>query len=406
MTRWFFFLGFVIWLIPRDATSLVVSPLDGGVVIESAVVVAENGAPVYAQNWSDIKGLLDQLPLGTQVWIRTKAASEEESLVEIEYCRDFNVRCEKNDRKGGHAPRMSLSKEPRKEGFYTKPKPVQTEASQCEGGICGQTEGPKEDLVLPAHYNLGDQIKGLAEIFEERLTHCGQRPSGSGRKSLKRNKKTSTPIYDQEVLPTLTQLFNKLAPPKPKCGSEELSFSEAISIDSMARTLLGEMGVPHCMDNVEYPMAVARVILNRADQGGSKFISKNRIHAEQKTQVSKVSTDSTQFHNWLTRGALEKSLCPSPSRTSHREPQRNYLQSQWRTALRVAIDAVCYGDSFRKKTSDLEDVFFFTSGRARIPGLKPIKKKFSIYPHPESKEARVISPGHRGYNTCLNFFKN
>lgn len=144
-----------------------------------------------------------------------------------------------------------------------------------------------------------------------------------------------------------------------------------IAIDAMARTIYGEMR--GCMKHGKrYPMAVARVIMNRADAIRDKGLSegfvspKSEGHARfrgaenPRTALRGVNTAvivphlfeaPRQFSVWNKGDANnDEVLCPKKD------------SAEWKTAIEVATAAVTKDPDFMKQTDELKGIEFYSSG--------------------------------------------
>ncbi len=162
-----------------------------------------------------------------------------------------------------------------------------------------------------------------------------------------------------------------------------ITTDDLISIDAMARTLYGEMG--QCFNKgMQYPMSVARIIVNRSENETYRSLFIKGEHNEDKPDIAKVATTPSQFNNWMkknkssTNGPLHHSLCP-PKKVN--EPFWNGNKASnsdvevWRNAVRIATEAVVYPKRFKERTKDLKDVYFYTSGMGKFYNSKLIKNK-------------------------------
>ncbi len=162
-----------------------------------------------------------------------------------------------------------------------------------------------------------------------------------------------------------------------------ITTDDLISIDAMARTLYGEMG--QCFNKgMQYPMSVARIIVNRSENKKYEKLFIKGPHSDDKSNIAKVATSPSQFNNWMKKnknksnGPLHHSLCP-PKAVN--EPFWNGNKASdsdvevWRNAVRIATEAVVYPKRFKERTNDLKDVYFYTSGMGKFYNSKLIKNK-------------------------------
>ncbi len=118
-------------------------------------------------------------------------------------------------------------------------------------------------------------------------------------------------VYDHYVLPGL----KKKPLPKVKSESgEAMTQAQLIEIDSLARTLYGEMA--QCYKHgLQYPLAVAKIIQNRKNSKRDReFI--DPPHSPGKPKAAQVATTPSQFSMWhrtiagKKNNPLHHGLCP------------------------------------------------------------------------------------------------
>jgi hypothetical protein len=193
-------------------------------------------------------------------------------------------------------------------------------------------------------------------------------------------------IYDAAVLPSLMKAkFPNLPketkdPATGKTQYEVASREDIVAIDTLARTIYSEMN--ECIKSgLQYPMAVARIALNRLELARTGQAPKNFIgegHASNKPELSKVLTSPFQFSVWNQNGArnprdqtILMSLCPAKdeSRTNWKgdPPSPEDLQI-WRLTLKVATEAVLFPHTFEKRTHGLDGYYYYTSKMSEYDG--------------------------------------
>lgn len=217
--------------------------------------------------------------------------------------------------------------------------------------------------------------------------------------------------YDNLVYPRLKRA--KL----PYIAREDrtaMTHDDLINIDSMARTLYGEMA--QCYKyGLHYPMAVAKIILNRVERG-EVFVKKP--HIDKKPLLSKVSTSLSQFSMWqptkkakgkiLPNEPLHQGLCPpkdlgKPFYNGPEAPEEEY--EIWQQTLKIATEAVLYPTTFAGRTAKVRD-FHYTSNLSHyrykplkdIPsGARFIKKMTQVKPKINDLTVNI--------NKCLEIWK-
>ncbi len=188
-------------------------------------------------------------------------------------------------------------------------------------------------------------------------------------------------IFDSLVMSDIIKTSHKLN----ITGEDDkpVTTDNLINIDAMARTLYGEMG--QCFNKgMQYPMSVARIIVNRSENPVYRDLFIKGEHADGKPDLAMTATTPSQFNNWMKKnknsrnGPLHHSLCP-PKTVN--EPFWNGNKASnsdvevWRNAVRIATEAVVYPKRFKERTSELKDVYFYTSGLGKFYNSKLIKNK-------------------------------
>ena len=196
-------------------------------------------------------------------------------------------------------------------------------------------------------------------------------------------------VYDQAVLPSLKK---QAVPNIIKENGQKMSREDLIAIDALARSIYAEMA--RCFDDgLQYPLAVARVIVNRADyvrdarDNDQAFLASNFVKdesAKEKNEIAQVATQSVQFSCWNQKidgkpnvSGLTHSLCPPVDKDAvfwtGGKPSEAELDI-WEDTLKIATEAVLYPNSFKnERTKGLENRYFYTSGSASISGMKYVK---------------------------------
>ena len=143
-----------------------------------------------------------------------------------------------------------------------------------------------------------------------------------------------------------------------KYKGKDVKAKEMFAIDALARTVFGEMR--GCFRNgIRYPMAVARVILNRAHyvkkHGRTVPFVKAKAPQYKNLEVSEiipyVTSSSAQFSPWnATDPNLNHILCP---KNMDKETRR-----VWNKSVEIAVAAVLDQKSFYKDTKDVHQLHF------------------------------------------------
>ncbi len=199
-----------------------------------------------------------------------------------------------------------------------------------------------------------------------------------------------------ESNPKTAQPYDELLLGKLPAKTKNFTHQELIQIDSLARTLYGEMQGCYRY-GLHYPMAVARIVLNRVQEiqknpyRESEFIK--GTHSSHKPPLARIVTSPSQFSVWKPEQNLDHALCPpsSPSKywKKNAKPSSEDL-SIWTNTLKVAIEAVKYPNTFRTRTGDNNfPILFYTSNRDSFYDMIKVEK-------------RILNRDFKG--KCLNFW--
>lgn len=157
---------------------------------------------------------------------------------------------------------------------------------------------------------------------------------------------------------------------------------DLINIDALARTIYSEMN--GCFDDgIEFPMAAAKVILNRAEkidrkEGHWKVFAGVNYPQKNKPSLAKATVANFQFSVWNYNSnpndkTLLMALCP----TKHVDHTRNWRGEKasnleveiWKQSLRIAKEAVLRSCHFKLKTKNATQLYY-TSGMREYDGRK------------------------------------
>ncbi|MES2801529.1 MAG: hypothetical protein V4654_03470 [Bdellovibrionota bacterium] len=162
----------------------------------------------------------------------------------------------------------------------------------------------------------------------------------------------------------------------PRLLNEQLkpmTFDDLMNIDSLARTLYGEMG--KCFrKGLQYPVAAALVAINRLDNK-SRFKEWTSTQVKRKVAsvppLTRIVTTPEKFNNWKVyangkaNGPLHHSLCPA--RAVNKPFWKSVKASQaevdiWKNAVRIATEAVLFPKKFKSRSPAMKNINFYTSG--------------------------------------------
>ncbi len=197
--------------------------------------------------------------------------------------------------------------------------------------------------------------------------------------------------YDTYVLPNMSK---KTVPAVVKEDGSRMSRQDLIDIDAVARTIYAELGWCY-KHGLQYPMAVAKVITNRATaineakanneprkQKSLETLFINGQHSSTKGNIAKAANSPTQFHVWKQKnnkgqrnGPLTMALCP-PS-----DPKKNFYQGNppsrmelemWDNTIKIATEAVLFPQRFNKRTSQITQTNFTGAETSSFYGMKEV----------------------------------
>ncbi len=260
-----------------------------------------------------------------------------------------------------------LSKEKHDPFYQSIPKP-ETNKEPCPNKPI-PTQLDKINPTNDPSIKHEDSVIKFANVIQNHVGKCAFNPK-------KMPKFTGDTPFDKYVLPDL--------PPKIELpGGSVLSKSQIIDIDAMARVLYGEMN--RCYKHgLQYPMAIAKVALNRVDEIEQKTVNKSKYitgpHHNSKSDLAKALTSSSQFRFWLTnKPTLKQALCPPAPNTKifyNGNPPSPTERDIWTNTIRIATEAVLFPDKFKMRTEKItatnftsEDQFYdFIPESANIEG--------------------------------------
>jgi hypothetical protein len=196
-----------------------------------------------------------------------------------------------------------------------------------------------------------------------------------------------------------------MSKPLPKVVDEKgnaMTRKQLMDIDILSRTLYGEMAACYKY-GLQYPMAVAKVSVNRAEAEKkdirSEFITTKH---RDKDFLGKILTDPYKYSLWnkkhknkdgdvIDNPVLKQALCPP------QDPKKKFwtgkgLPSQneneiWEDTVKIATEAVMFPTSFNRKTANVKG-YFYTSGMNRTDMRKMAAP--SIQGRAVSREACTI----------------
>lgn len=288
----------------------------------------------------------------------------EEEYVQIEFSYDRKgAKGEMLHQKGiGYIESEYISKTETK-SFYkaqnTKkapPCPIKTAEPQAK--IKEATSSFKD--IAQSSSNLSLEKK--ADLLSEVVGFCPLKPPTKAPGPFKENQN----VYDQAILP---KLLTAKVPAVRDEDNKPMTRDQMIQIDTLARTLYGEMGLCY-RRGLQYPMAVAKIILNRTNNTELRKDFIAPPHSDKAPALTQICTTPTQFSMWYKNingkrnKTLHQGFCP-PKKVNepfwNADQASKYEADIWKNTMRIATEAVLYPKVFNKRTEEV-DGYFYTSG--------------------------------------------
>ncbi|MFN7825407.1 MAG: hypothetical protein ACK5P6_08600 [Pseudobdellovibrionaceae bacterium] len=278
-----------------------------------------------------------------------------------------------------------------------------------------RTRNQLGDIADATQRQVQGSLKRVSDLIAPHVGKCAIQPPLRKNPGWDLNKT----IYDQSALRLLNLRNVPQAQIRQNLG-RNLSREDLINIDVLARTLYSEMG--RCYDDgPQYPLGVAKVILNRTE-----FLEKNGFNQcwadrrpfqdpfrvwdtrgdEGRPAMSQVITAKDQFSVWNPRignqfnyQGLQQALCPPAQGQNHywktengrKIPVPDFEREIWKDSIEIATQAVLYPQKFQARTRDINNIYFYTSGIPNFMGLRRVTLK---------ADGKGIVAGR-----CLNLFE-
>lgn len=193
------------------------------------------------------------------------------------------------------------------------------------------------------------------------------------------------PLKDPMVMPKKlskenvfdSYVYNILKKQKvPRLLNEQMkpmTLDDLVNIDSLARTIYGEMG--KCFrKGLQYPIAAALVAINRSENK-SRFKewtgSKVKRKVASVPPLTRIVTTPEKFNNWMAfegdkvNGPLHHSLCPARavSKPFWKTAKASRTEVDiWKNSVRIATEAVMFPTRFKSRSPAMRNINFYTSG--------------------------------------------
>lgn len=296
-----------------------------------------------------------------------KVEVEEYALVEYSYQRIVNGKTFKQAGQGWID--MAYVTTSKKSSFYgvdaTEKKVVQKENCQPQ-----KSPSPTKGFSQVERALGNKSVKEIAKALSPSVGICTINPKQKNQKFVTGN------VYDNYVLP---QIRKQKVPKITKENGEAMSLQDLVDIDSLARTIYGEMA--GCFKHgLQYPMTVAKIAINRAQakERESEFIRGS--HSSHKSSLAKVVTSESQFSLWKANygskpnHSVRLALCP-PSTAAKASwqghaPSKEELEI-WENTMRIATEAVLFPKKFQTRTAQVSG-YHYTSGMPSFHGMKQV----------------------------------
>lgn len=295
---------------------------------------------------------------------------ENEEYVQIKYTYTRLVNGKKFTQKGQGWIDAAYISHSKKEAVYGNSS---DKGENCPPGQKKSSKGPSEvakDLGAVAKSVANQGVRATADALKDHVGACAFNPKNPPKSFSGDN------MFDSYVLP---QLRKQAVPAITREDGKRMTQQDLIDIDALARTMYAEMA--RCYKHgLHYPMAVAKIAVNRAKTTSrhSEFIKGS--HSSAKGPLAKAVTTSSQFNLWMKsingrpNGSLKHALCP-PSRKGKNfwvgaPPGQNELDI-WDNTLRIATEAVLFPKKFNARTAQLKQ-FHYTSGLDSFFGMKQV----------------------------------
>ncbi len=307
---------------------------------------------------------------------------EEYLPVDFEYTRVVNGRAWKKQGKGWiDAAYVSKTK---REAFFTDS--VKDDEKECP---------PQQNVykgTVQRLSNLGKSfsnhgVREIADELDQVVGECAINP--------KNPQVAGANPYDHHVLPRLKK---KSLPKVYREDGEMMTHEDLINIDALARTMYGEMASCY-KHGLQYPMTVARIAVNRADDETRHALFIKDQHAAGKGDLAKVVTSPSQFSVWRKKngskinGPLLMAMCPPQEQGKQfwkGSPAPRDEFDIWKNTVRIATEAVLFPNRFKNRTIQVGQ-YFYTSGLGKFYNMTRVTP---------SIEGRAVSK-----NACVEVWK-
>ncbi len=232
------------------------------------------------------------------------------------------------------------------------------------------------DTVTPLAKSIENlSITEKADLLSQTVGFCPLKPATRAPSAFPDK---NSNLYDYFIKSKIDQkLTSTNIPPILNEKNQPMTKANLIEIDALARTMYGEMAICY-KSGLQYPMAVAKIILNRAENKSRQIEFIKKPHDFDTPDTVKVCTTPSQFNCWMKKtngiknNTLHQALCPPQNQNA---PYWNGKQASkfetdlWKNSVRIATEAILHPEQFKKRTAKI-DGYFYTSGRGKFYNMK------------------------------------
>lgn len=330
-------------------------------------------------SWPDRNSEVIDLGERVKVWVKNANGEDEEveyAKVKVSYIRVDPKTLYLNDvnERVGYIDVAYLTDKPMTSLYPTATKPKKIVEAPAEK-YCPPKKGAvldkKKENIAPieevAQSLPANSVVNIAEILKSEVGDC-----------LKPSPKTGLDVtYDGYAY---DHMKSKALPNVAGEDGQRITRQQFMDIDMLSRTLYSEMAKCYKY-GLHYPMAVARVAVNRAKAEDKNLRGEfiNYKHRDKGT-LGKVLTDPYMFSAWnkkiknrdgkvIDNPSLDQALCPpqNPSKPfwkGGKEVPSGDEREIWDQTVKVATEAVLFPKNFAGRTNNVKS-YFYTSGMDR-----------------------------------------
>lgn len=355
--------------------------------------------------WPDSKSELSRIKNSPAQSIITQnpVTGERESIPYLEVNYKYTREYKKKDGSTGSIHQVGrgwidgrVLRQKKLDSVFKIPDPPKQSSQSIKSEKCDPYihPGEKNKALIEEALKQGDLASSSRVEYSAALLHplvgqCPLNPPTEKKPKQWKNKH----LYEHEVLPLFKKVTNKdLVGIKKEISPgvfSPMTKEDLIDIDTLARTIYSEMH--GCiLSGMQFPMAVAKVALNRSDlrksnQGYPHFSGDHLKPGgtppplSVQPTLSRVLLSPSQFSVWNQSGVENPrdktsllALCPTKENNKKNwkgeTPSADDIQI-WNLSLKIATEAVLTPDSFKAKTKNVTQLYY-TSKRNSYDGRK------------------------------------